>query len=377
MGFLDEVKKISNQFSARVNHIDTEEATKNSLVLPFIQLLGYDIFDPTEVIPEFKVDVGTKGCEWVDYALFHSGKPALLIECRAYGSSHSDAHLSQLLDFLKVKNTKFGLLTDGISYSFYLDLDHQNVQESVPFFEIDILDYKESQINKLIQFTKSEFNEEKSVARVYRQKYLEAIQNRIAQEFTDPSDDFVRFIMRSEFSGSFTKQDVDHLRPFVREAFIKIVDECDASRSNPAPYFAESAIEPAPANHSTEQINWTSISQVSHVTHRDPPTSMKFGESESQPIDYWREVLLEVTDWLVRTGRLSRKDLPIGGSGYGFPFINSVPRSPNGPDYWDPKRVSGGIFIERNYNANNLIKYTKKLLAHHSIDLETIKLNFG
>lgn len=377
MGFSDEVRVISDQFASRVNHIYTEEATKNSLVLPFIQLLGFDIFDPTEVIPEFHVDMGAKRGEKVDYALIHCGKPVLLVKCQTYGASHSDAHLAQLLSYLKVTKTGFGLLTDGISYCFYSDLEQQDLNESIPFFEISILDYTESHVEKLKQFTKSGFHEGKSVARAYRQKYLKEVQIRLTREFTDPSDDFIRFIMSPEFSSSFTQQAVEHLRPLFLEAFNEIVDDSVASRSAPSPFFAETPNEPAPAEPSAELIDWTSIGQVSHVTHRDPPTAMKFGESESHLIDSWREVLLEVSDWLVRTGRLSSKDLPIGGSGYGFPFINSVPRSPNGPDYWNPKRVSGGIFIETNYNANNLVKYTKKLLAHHSVDLETIKLKFG
>ncbi len=377
MGFLNEVKKISNQFSARVNHIDTEEATKNSLVLPFIQLLGYDIFDPTEVIPEFKVEMGTKGGEWVDYALFHSGMPVLLIECKTYGSSHSDAHLSRLLDFLKVKNTKFGLLTDGISYSFYLDLDHQNVHESVPFFEINILDYKESQVKKLIQFSKSEFNEEKSVARAYRQKYLEVIQNRIAQEFMDPSDDFIRFIMRSELTGSLSQELVNQFRPIVRGAFSEFVDICFASRSNPAPYIADPPTEPAAPKHSTELIDWTPLSQISHVTHRPSPVAIRFGKSDYSQIDCWRDVLQEVADWLVRTERLSKKDLPINGSGAGFTFVNSASNSPNGSGYRGPRQVSGGIFVETHYNANTLVKNCKKLLDHHLVDLDTVILRFG
>jgi len=377
MDFSNEVKVLADKFSARVSHLDTEEATKNSLVLPFFQLLGYDIFDPTEVIPEFKVKVAAKQGGRVDYALFLKGKPALLVECNTYGTSHSDEHLSQLLSCLRVTDARFGLLTDGISYSFYSDLDHQNSQESLPFFEMNFLDYTESQAMKLRQFAKSKFHEDKSVAQAYRQKYLKGIQIRISHEFADPTDDFIRFIMSSEFPGSFTQQGVKHLRPLFQEASNRIIDENVASRSNPPPYFAESPKKPEPTEQSTELINWTSIDKVSHVTHRDPPIAIRFGESESQPIDYWREVLREATVWLVRTGRLSSEDLPIGGSGYGFPFINSVPRSPNGPDYWDPQRVFEGIYIETNYNANNLIEYTKKLLAHHSTDLETIELRFG
>ena len=68
MDFIDEVRTRSGRFAKRVEHLDTEEATKTSLVLPFIEMMGYSIFDPTEVVPEFTADVGTKKNEKVDYA---------------------------------------------------------------------------------------------------------------------------------------------------------------------------------------------------------------------------------------------------------------------------------------------------------------------
>ena len=376
MGFSDEVEKISNQFSTRVNYIDTEEATKNSLVLPFIQLLGYDIFNPTEVIPEYKLDVGAELGEKVDYALFHSGKPTLLVECNSYGSLHSDVRLSHLISCLRASNIRFGLLTDGISYSFYSDLDDPDTGVSKPFLKINVLDYKESQVKKLTQFTKPEFHEEKSVAEAYRQRFLSDIQIRITQEFTDPTDDFIRFILSTEFTGSISQEVVNQFRPIVRAAIREYVDGCVASRSNPAPYLADPPIEPAPLDHSIELTDWTPLSQIHHVTHMSPPVAIGFGRSDYRQTDSWRDVLYEVVDWLVRTEQLSKKDLPIGGSGNGFTFVNSVSNSPNGSGYISPRQVSRGIFVETHYNANTLIKHTKNILVHHSINLETIKLKF-
>ena len=163
---------LSKQFAVRKNHLDTEEATKNSLVLPFIQMLGYDILDPTEVIPEFTADVGTKRGERVDYALIRNNKPAILVECKTYGTPHNDEHVSQLFRYFSVTDTRFGLLTDGISYKFFSDLDQQNVMDSKPFFELNILDFTVSQAEELKQFTRSNFHEDKSVRRAYRLKYI-------------------------------------------------------------------------------------------------------------------------------------------------------------------------------------------------------------
>lgn len=48
--------------------------------MPFISALGYDVFNPTEVIPEFTADVGTKKGEKVDYAIKKDDKIIILIE---------------------------------------------------------------------------------------------------------------------------------------------------------------------------------------------------------------------------------------------------------------------------------------------------------
>ena len=117
MDFVDEVRTRSGRFAERVKHWEseppTEEATKTSLVLPFIQMLGYDIFDPTEVVPEFTADIGIKRGEKVDYAIMQRGKPAILIECKKYGSNLAEDAVSQLVRYFGVTNAHFGILTDG------------------------------------------------------------------------------------------------------------------------------------------------------------------------------------------------------------------------------------------------------------------------
>ncbi len=83
MDFIDDVRARSGRFAKRIEHLETEEATKSALVLPFIQMLGYEIFDPTEVVPEFTADIGTKKGEKVDYALIQDSK--IIGEVRWYG----------------------------------------------------------------------------------------------------------------------------------------------------------------------------------------------------------------------------------------------------------------------------------------------------
>jgi len=64
--------------------------------MPFINVLGYDVFDPTEVVPEFTADIGTKKGEKVDYAIMKDGKPIILFECKWSGADLNKEHASQL-----------------------------------------------------------------------------------------------------------------------------------------------------------------------------------------------------------------------------------------------------------------------------------------
>ena len=162
MDFVDEVRTRSERFARRIkyweNETPTEEATKTSLVLPFIQMLGYDIFDPTEVVPEFTADIGIKRGEKVDYAITQRGKPAILIECKKYGSNLAEDAVSQLVRYFGVTNAHFGILTDGINYRFFSDLDQPNVMDTQPFIEINMLSYCDKEVENLKRFTKEEFN---------------------------------------------------------------------------------------------------------------------------------------------------------------------------------------------------------------------------
>ena len=116
-----ELKLKLEQLHQRVNglkdQIQTEEATKTAFVMPFIQILGYDIFNPTEVVPEFIADIGTKKGEKVDFVIKKEDEPILIIECKNW-KENADAHNSQLHRYYHVSKARFGVLTNGIIYNF-------------------------------------------------------------------------------------------------------------------------------------------------------------------------------------------------------------------------------------------------------------------
>ena len=235
MDFLDEVNSRSGRFASRLEHpIETEEATKTSFVLPFIQMLGYDIFDPSQVIPEYTADVGTKKSEKVDYALMQDGKPVILIECKRHGSNLDDEEMSQLFRYFTATDTHFGILTDGIAYRFFSDLDQPNMMDPKPFFEFNMLDFTEPQVKELKRFTESAFQLHETIDAARQLKYLNEIKRIIATEIAEPSDDFVRFFMRPVYGGRFTAAAREMFGTLVRDAFAEFINERFDTRLNAA-----------------------------------------------------------------------------------------------------------------------------------------------
>src|SRR3954467_14919592 len=155
MDFIDQNRELSARIPKQLPHIHTEEATKNALIMPFISALGYNVFDPTEVTPELHADIGLKKGEKVDYAILKDGKPILLFECKWHGADLSKEHASQLYRYFSVTEARFSVLTNGIIYWFYTDLDASNKMDAKPFFEFNMLDFKESDIEQLKKFSKA------------------------------------------------------------------------------------------------------------------------------------------------------------------------------------------------------------------------------
>ncbi len=132
------LESLSERVALQRDNLATEEAAKHALVLPFISALGYDIFDPTEVIPEFTADFGLRHGEKVDYAIMREGKPALLVECKKVSDPLHVSGASQLARYFSVTEARIGVLTNGIVYRFFSDLEADNVMDSEPFLEIDL-----------------------------------------------------------------------------------------------------------------------------------------------------------------------------------------------------------------------------------------------
>ena len=153
MDFKDSIKQLADKISQLKDGILTEEATKNAFIMPFINTLGYDVFNPLEVIPEMDCDLVKKKGEKIDYAIMKEGSPIILIECKHWKQDLS-LHDTQLKKYFVASKAKFGLLTNGIRYLFYTDLEDQNIMDEKPFLELDITELKDYQFEELKKFHK-------------------------------------------------------------------------------------------------------------------------------------------------------------------------------------------------------------------------------
>ncbi|MGV0960625.1 MAG: type I restriction endonuclease [Limnohabitans sp.] len=149
MDFIDQLRVLASRITATKDIIQTEEATKNSMIMPMIQILGYNVFDPLEVTPELVADVGLKKGEKVDYAILKDGNPIMLFECKKAGAELNISHAGQLFRYFHVTDARFGVLTNGIVYKFFTDLEQSNKMDEKPFFEFNILDFKDRDVGEL------------------------------------------------------------------------------------------------------------------------------------------------------------------------------------------------------------------------------------
>ena len=224
MELQNKLKALAEKIVQMKDKIGTEEATKNAFIMPFINILGYDIFNPTEVIPEFTADLGLKKGEKVDYAIFQNGEPILIIECKNW-KEDLNIHNSQLFRYFHVTKTRFALLTNGIDYKFYSDLEESNKMDDKPFLEFNICNVKESTINEIAKFHKSNFDVNKIVDNASSLKYTKEIKKILDKEFQEPSAEFVRHFANPVYSGRLTEKVMEQFKELVLKATNQYISE--------------------------------------------------------------------------------------------------------------------------------------------------------
>lgn len=224
MDFKDKLTALAERVSRQKEVVNTEEATKMSFIMPFLNALGYDVYDPMQVTPECNCDYGTKKGEKIDYTVNLDGKPIMIIECKHWAQD-LDKHKAQLFRYYQVSPAKFGILTNGIVYKFFTDLETPNKMDDMPFFEVNILELRDSHIEKLREFSKDRYNIDTILNSATEMKYVNAIRSLISSLAAAPTDDYVRFLAKQVYEGVVTAKVLEEFRPMVVRAHNQLIAE--------------------------------------------------------------------------------------------------------------------------------------------------------
>jgi hypothetical protein len=231
MAFSDELAELAKKIHNLKDSIETEQATKNAFIMPFISnVLGYDVFDPAEVVPEFTADVGVKRGEKVDYAIFKNGQVQILMECKRIGDPLDLRYASQLFRYFSVTTARIAILTNGQEYHVYTDIDVPNKMDEKPFLVFDLLDIDRALMPEIQKFSKESFDIESVLSAAQELKYISGVRRVIAREVKEPSDEWVRFFISRLYEGRSTHRIIDQFRPLVAKALNQYVGDQVNSR---------------------------------------------------------------------------------------------------------------------------------------------------
>ncbi len=228
MEFKESIKQLLKPVDEHRTDLNSEEATKTALILPFFRILGYDTSNPSEIKPELSCGKWFNRGKKVDYGIYQDGKLSMIVECKHLSETNLSAHFEQLDYYFHALDPKFAILTNGITYKFYTDIDKTNKMDEFPFLEIDLSNVKESQIEILRMFHKSYFDIDTIWNYAKQQKELRAIsseiENVVKSELTYPSDDLIRYFIGKVNNGNITQECFDILSQLVKNTIGEILN---------------------------------------------------------------------------------------------------------------------------------------------------------
>lgn len=222
---LSQLVTLADRVRSAIPECLNEANTKTSLVLPFLQAMGYDVFDHNEVAQEYTAEWGTKKGEKVDIAILREGQPAILIECKPMGDLLNTGKCSQLFRYFSTQPARIGILTNGQRFLFFSDLEKENVMDGKPFMELDLLNFNERIIPELQKLTKEAWDLDAALSSAETLKYTRAVKMLVSQDVESPTDDIVRHYASQCYDGKLMPRIIEMFRPIVKRAFAEHVSD--------------------------------------------------------------------------------------------------------------------------------------------------------
>lgn len=242
MDFKDSILQLSEKIGKQKDSILTEEAAKNAFIMPMLIALGYDVFNPDEVVPEVDCDLVKKKGEKIDYAVMKEGKPIFIIECK-HCKQDLNLHDTQLQKYFVASQARFGVLTNGVEYRFYTDLDKTNLMDGKPFLVINMLDISDVDIEQLKKFHKSYYSEIEILSTAQELQISLQIKDILNRNFQSPGDEFTRYFVRCLNNGKSSAKLIEQYKPIIRKVVSGIINDTISERLSVAIKSGDSQME--------------------------------------------------------------------------------------------------------------------------------------
>lgn len=335
-----------------------------ALIIPFIRTLGYDDSNLKEVMPEYTCDAPGKNGERVDYAIMKGGKPFMLVECKFAHDDLQDKHAAQLHKYFNsIPKLKVGVLTNGVIYKFYTDLENLHIMDKTPFLEIDMRNTEKNLVKELERFRKdSPFDEDEMMEAAEELDRSNKIKKIWKEALDPPSDEFVIFFARQIYPDKTIAKDVmDKVRNSIKKILKEFIDKNATDVSKP--------VTEKPDSEGSEEKTPPKPDNIGIVTT----------EEEIGGFNIVREILQEITD----PDRINYKDW----KSYCNVLLDDDGRKQICRFYFDKKQKYIGLFDSKGEekvpidNLSDICNYADKLRAtidyyNGRTDIKTIQLEF-
>jgi hypothetical protein len=348
MDFIDRIHEIALHIPEKVPNIQSEETTKTALIQPFIQALGYDISDPTEVKAELTLDMGGVKADRIDYAIFNDNKAIILIECKSCDIDINRATFKQLKKYFAFTNAKFGILTNGIKYRFFSDLANPGKMDDVHFLELDMLNVKDSIVAVVKNFS-NPMDERKASEIADDLKCKGEIRAILEREFNKPSKEFVLFFASQILNKNPQDRKKKLVKSVVRQFCEYTKETCDEFIQDKIDDFVNAAKNTAKGMALPPLIDDEPI-----------PDKVKYFifNGERFEVKFWKDMLPKICSIMASKHKDQFEEV-LNLRGYRNPYF-----SKNKEELTSPVQVEGtDIYAETWFSKNGLMKQSKKVIS--------------
>ena len=370
MDIRESILNHSQFVNSNAGKVTNEPDTKRVLVIPFLEdVLGINSRDPHEMKSEYPADWGDRNHKAVDYALMFDDKPLVIIEAKRARKSLDGEPLTQLRGYFSViPEARIGILTDGIKYRFFADLDDSKGLDSVPFLEIDFSKLDEFLAPDIAHFHKDGFNAHRILtwAREARETRMwqGATRNLLRQELEEPSDEFIRFMMGRLDAGRKTPARIGEFKGYIKTAVSELG-------------LGDTVVKPGNGdNGGPPGDGWVAVADFTAKLGTSAPKRIRFPGESPRDIKNWKSLTIETADWLFRSGKIRAEEAPYRFGKTRAGIINTESKSTKAKDMTAPHRVSGqDLYIETHGSSITQVDRVLALLLQFSVDPEKVTVD--